>query len=191
MPREARRLSESGIYHIVFRGINHQNIFEEEQDFEYLLEIMRSLKQETGFEIYAYCLMTNHVHLLLKEKQPGDISTIIKRMLIKYVMKYNRKYQRSGALIGSRYKSKAVEMDEYFVPLMIYIHQNPLRAGMVRELEQYKYSSYCEYIGEAKLVDVQLAYEMMGKAEWIKAHEQLVEHKFEVDEYFSAAEPQS
>ncbi len=181
MPSEARRLSESGIYHIVFRGINHQNIFEEEQDFEYLLEIMKSLKQETGFEIYAYCLMTNHVHLLLKEKQPGHISTIIKRMLIKYVMKYNRKYQRTGALIGSRYKSKAVEMDEYFIPLMIYIHQNPLRAGMVQQLEHYKYSSYCEYIGEAKLVDVQLAYEMMGKAEWIKAHERLVERKFEVD----------
>ncbi len=139
MPREARKLSESGFYHVVFRGINHQDIFEEEQDFEYMLEIFKVLKQEIEFEVHAYCLMTNHVHILLKENQPGDISTIIKRLLIKYVMKFNRKYQRNGALIGSRYKSKAVDVDEYFIPLIIYIHQNPMRAGIVQKLENYKY----------------------------------------------------
>ena len=92
MSREARKLSKSGFYHIVFWGINHQNIFEEEQDFEYMLEIFKKLKQEMQFEIHAYCLMTNHVHILLKENQTGDISTIIKRLLTKYVMKFNKKY---------------------------------------------------------------------------------------------------
>ena len=179
MSREARKLSESGFYHIVFRGINHQNIFEEEQDFEYMLEIFKKLKQEMQFEIHAYCLMTNHVHILLKESQTGDISTILKRLLTKYVMEFNKKYQRSGALIGSRYKSKVVEVDEYFIPLIIYIHQNPLRAGIVKKLENYKYSSYCEYLGERKFVNVQLSLEMLGKKEWIKAHQQLVENKFQ------------
>jgi len=181
MSREARKLSESGFYHIVFRGINHQNIFEEEQDFEYMLEILKKLKQEMQFEIHAYCLMTNHVHILLKESQTGDISTILKRLLTKYVMKFNKKYQRSGALIGSRYKSKVVEVDEYFIPLIVYIHQNPLRAGIVKKLENYRYSSYCEYIGKRKFVDVQLSLEMLGKKEWIKAHEQLVENRFQVE----------
>lgn len=181
MSREARKLSKSGFYHIVFRGINHQNIFEEEQDFEYMLEIFKKLKQEMQFEIHAYCLMTNHVHILLKESQTGDISTILKRLLTKYVMKFNKKYQRSGALIGSRYKSKVVEVDEYFIPLIVYIHQNPLRAGIVKKLENYKYSSYCEYIGKRKFVDVQLSLEMLGKKEWIKAHQQLVENKFQVE----------
>jgi len=181
MSREARKLSESGFYHIVFRGINHQNIFEEEQDFEYMLEIFKKLKQEMQFEIHAYCLMTNHVHILLKESQTGDISTILKRLLTKYVMEFNKKYQRSGALIGSRYKSKVVEVDEYFIPLIVYIHQNPLRAGIVKKLENYRYSSYCEYIGKRKFVDVQLSLEMLGKKEWIKAHEQLVENRFQVE----------
>ena len=181
MSREARKLSKSGFYHIVFRGINHQNIFEEEQDFEYMLEIFKKLKQEMQFEIHAYCLMTNHVHILLKENQTGDISTIIKRLLTKYVMKFNKKYQRSGALIGSRYKSKVVEVDEYFIPLIVYIHQNPLRAGIVKKLENYRYSSYCEYIGKRKFVDINLSLEMLGKKEWIKAHQQLVENKFQVE----------
>lgn len=181
MSREARKLSKSGFYHIVFRGINHQNIFEEEQDFEYMLEIFKKLKQEMQFEIHAYCLMTNHVHILLKESQTGDISTILKRLLTKYVMKFNKKYQRSGALIGSRYKSKVVEIDEYFIPLIVYIHQNPLRAGIVKKLENYRYSSYCEYIGKRKFVDVQLSLEMLGKKEWIKAHQQMVENKFQVE----------
>ena len=181
MSREARKLSKSGFYHIVFRGINHQNIFEEEQDFEYMLEILKNLKQEMRFQIHAYCLMTNHVHILLKENQTGDISTIIKRLLTKYVMKFNRKYQRNGALIGSRYKSKVVEVDEYFIPLIVYIHQNPLRAGIVKKLENYRYSSYCEYIGKRKFVDIQLSLEMLGKKEWIKAHQQLVENKFQVE----------
>ncbi len=181
MSREARKLSKSGFYHIVFRGINHQNIFEEEQDFEYMLEIFKKLKQEMQFEIHAYCLMTNHVHILLKESQTGDISTILKRLLTKYVMKFNKKYQRSGALIGSRYKSKVVEVDEYFIPLIVYIHQNPLRAGIVKKLENYRYSSYCEYIGKRKFVDVKLSLEMLGKKEWVKAHQQLVENKFQVE----------
>jgi putative transposase len=181
MPREARKLSESGFYHVVFRGINHQDIFEEEQDFEYMLEIFKVLKQEIKFEVHAYCLMTNHVHILLKENQPGDISIILKRLLIKYVMKFNRKYQRNGALIGSRYKSKVVEVDEYFIPLIVYIHQNPMRAGIVQKLENYKYSSYGEYIGKRDIVDTNLSLDILGKKEWVKAHQQMVENKFEVE----------
>ena len=96
MPREAIKLSESGFYHVVYRGINHQNIFEDEQDFEYMLEILNKLKQEIKFEVHAYSLMTNHVHILLKENQPGDISTIIKRLLIKYVMNLTENIKEAG-----------------------------------------------------------------------------------------------
>ena len=66
MPREARKLSESGFYHVMFRGINHQNIFVDEEDYEYMLEIFKKLKEELKFEVHAYCFMTNHVHILLK-----------------------------------------------------------------------------------------------------------------------------
>jgi REP element-mobilizing transposase RayT len=130
----------------MFHGINHQNIFEEEADFKYMLEILKNLKVELKFEIQAYCFMSNHIHLLLKEEKMGDVSNILKRLLIKYVMKFNRKHQRSGALIGSRYKSKTVEIDEYFIPLIAYIHQNPMRSGIVKNPINYRYSSYQEYV---------------------------------------------
>ena len=73
-------------------------------------------------------------------------------------------------MIGSRYKSKVVEVDEYeyFIPLIVYIHQNPLRAGIVKKLESYRYSSYCEYIGKRKFVDVELSLEMLGKKNGLK-----------------------
>ena len=181
MARKARKLSESGFYHIMFRGINHQNIFEEDDDFAYMLEILKDLKLELNFEIQAYCFMSNHAHLLLKEEKRGDISNILKRLLIKYVMKFNRKYQRSGALIESRYKSKAVEIDEYFIPLIIYIHQNPMRAGIVKNPINYLYSSYREYINGGNFVDVKLAFDLIGKEKWIKVNEQLIEQNFEVE----------
>ena len=181
MARKARKLSESGFYHIMFRGINHQNIFEEEADFAYMLEILKDLKLELNFEIQSYCFMSNHVHLLLKEEKRGDISNILKRLLIKYVMKFNRKYQRSGALIGSRYKSNVVEVDEYFIPLIVYIHQNPMRAGIVKNPINYLYSSYREYINGGNFVDVKLAFDLIGKENWIKVHEQFMEQMFDID----------
>ena len=134
MSRLAREISETGLYHIVFRGINRQHIFECDKDYEKIIEILISIKQQMRFEIYSYCLMSNHVHILLNEKVKGNISLIMKRLLTKYARWYNIKYGRSGALIANRYKSKPVEVDEYFLQLVRYIHQNPLKANMVDEI---------------------------------------------------------
>ena len=105
MSRLARAISESRVYHILFRGVNQQNIFEEAVDFEKLKETIAIVKTDLEFEIYAYCFMSNHVHIVLKEKNYGDISLIMKRILTKYARWYNIKYGRSGALIANRYKS--------------------------------------------------------------------------------------
>ena len=101
MSRLARAISESGVYHILFRGVNQQNIFEEATDYDKLKEIISAVKKDLKFEIYAYCFMSNHVHIVLKEKSFGDISLIMKRILTKYARWYNIKYGRSGALIGT------------------------------------------------------------------------------------------
>jgi len=82
MGRQARQLSSSGFYHVVFRGINHQHIFENESDYTYFLKDSQYLKGGLSFEVHAYCLMSNHVHLLLREKCLGDISLIMKRLLL-------------------------------------------------------------------------------------------------------------
>lgn len=180
MGRQARQLSESGFYHILLRGINRQHIFEEESDYTYFLKGLHNLKTDLAFAVYAYCLMSNHVHLLLREKQAGDISLIMKRLLTKYAMYFNRKYQRNGALIANRYKSVPVEVDEYFIPLLRYIHQNPLKAGLVDKLETYPFSSYREYLSGGELTDTAFAFELIGREEWIGLHQVLTVGEFDI-----------
>ena len=180
MSRIARVFSESGVYHILFRGVNQQNIFEEEADFEKLKATIVNVKQEMGFEIYAYCFMSNHVHIVLKEKNVGDISLIMKRILTKYARWYNIKYGRSGALIANRYKSVPVEVDEYFLQLIRYVHQNPIKASIVDELGAYPYSSYVEYVNDADLTDTAFLFEMISKNEFIDYHKAVDNFEFKV-----------
>ncbi len=116
--RRARQYSQSGLYHIVFRGMNRHNIFEEDEDFIKFKDIVKDLKQEMQFKIYAFCLMSNHVHILLNEYNTGDISAIMKKLLVRYAGWFNRKYSRSGVLIGNRFKSQPVEKDEYLLSLV-------------------------------------------------------------------------
>ena len=180
MARQARGLSATGFYHIVFRGINRQHLFEDESDFLYFLESLQHLKTEMAFELHAYCLMSNHVHLLIKESKMGDISLVMKRLLTKYAMYFNRKYERNGALIASRYKSQPVEVDEYFIPLIRYIHQNPIKAGIVGTLEEYRFSSYRDYVRGGTLTDTAFSLGLLGRDEWLRLHQINTNDHFDV-----------
>jgi REP element-mobilizing transposase RayT len=135
---------------------------------------------DVGFELHAYYLMSNHARLLFREKQLGDISLIMKRLLTKYAMYFNRKYQRSGALIASRYKSVPVEIDEYFIPLQRYIHQKPAQSWTGNKLEDFPFSSYREYIFGGELVDTVLSIGIVGKDEWISLHQAITDEVFEI-----------
>ena len=182
MSRLARTISESGVYHILFRGVNQQNIFEETADFNKLKETILIVKKDMEFEIYAYCFMSNHVHIVLKEKKDRDISLIMKRVLTKYARWYNIKYGRSGALIANRYKSVPVEIDEYFLHLIRYIHQNPVKAGIVEKLSEYRYSSYNEYMEENDLTDTGFILGMLNKREFEEFHTSMEEMIFRVSD---------
>lgn len=188
MSRRARQYSQSGLYHIVFRGINRQNIFEEDVDFIQFKSITKDLKQEMQFQIYAYCLMSNHVHILLNECSTGDISLIMKKLLVRYAGWFNRKYLRSGALIGSRFKSKPVDKDEYLLPLVRYIHQNPIRAKTVTDLNDYKWSSYSEYIHESSMTDTEFILSMMDKKSFKKYHLQKETESHEISDRLGKSE---
>ena len=170
MGRIARVYSKTGIYHIIFRGMNKQDIFIEPHDYRKLADTILNVKKDMGFELYAYCFMSNHVHLVIKEKNERDISLIMKRILTKYVGWFNYKYGRSGALIENRYKSKPVEVDEYFLQLIKYVHRNPLKAGLVREIGQYLYSSYSEYMGDDGITDTDFVLEMLSVDDFVKLH---------------------
>ncbi len=180
MSRLARTISNSGVYHILFRGVNQQNLFEEAADFVKFKETIGRVKQDLDFEIYAYCFMNNHVHIVLKEKKTGDISLIMKRILTKYARWYNIKYGRSGALIANRYKSVPVEVDEYFLQLIRYIHQNPVKAGIVEKAEDYHHSSYLEYVSEKTLTDTEFLFQMVSQKEFVEYHKELGNINFRV-----------
>ena len=114
----------------MLRGINQQQIFEDEEDNLRFLETLFKYKQQCGYEIYAYCLMGNHVHILLKEGKE-DLTLVLKRIAGSYVYWYNWKYHRSGHLFQDRFKSEPVENDIYFLTVIRYIHQNPVKAGVI------------------------------------------------------------
>lgn len=153
MPRHSREQSGTGIYHVMLRGVNRQSIFEDDEDCFRFISLLKNLVQrfdDTGrplpalCTIYAYCLMDNHIHLLVKE-QAESISTTIKRVAVSYAYYFNRKYSRYGHLFQDRFKSEPVNDLTYFVVLMRYIHQNPVKAEIVADIANYRWSSWHEY----------------------------------------------
>ncbi len=157
MPRCLREHSATGIYHVMLRGINRQDIFECPEDYLLFLRILEHLvyrHDDRGAvlpslcTIYAYCLMNNHVHLLIREREE-NISEIMKRVGVSYVRYYNGKYERKGPLFEDRFRSEAVNSIEYFMTLLRYIHQNPVKSGLVREVRDYQWSSWSEYEGQS------------------------------------------
>ena len=175
MARQARKKSNSGIYHIILRGINRQQIFEDGEDYSKFLRILEECKAISKFEIFAYCLMNNHIHLLLKEvKEP--IEQVMKRITTRFVYWYNIKYQRSGHLFQDRFKSEPVESDEYFLTVIRYIHQNPIKAGICKNPYDYTFSSYGEFFKMQTFVDCGFVFGMIDKHDFIKFN---IENTFE------------
>ncbi len=165
MARGPRRLSQSGIYHVIVRGINRQNIFQEDKDYEKYLEVVGRMKDRSKCIIHAYCLMDNHVHMLLKE---GDesIGTFMKRVGAGYVRWFNNKYDRQGHLFQGRYKREVVGEERYYLTVLRYILQNPVKAGMVSCMAEYKYSNWIDYIYENRgLIETELAFTIAGGKE--------------------------
>lgn len=153
MPRKPREKSGSGIYHVILRGVNRQQIFEEIGDYEFMLECLKKIRtkaSESGeiylyrCKIYAYCLMGNHVHLLIRESS-SSIGEIIKSLASSYAMYFNRRHCRTGHLFQERFKSEPCTDWSYFVTLLQYIHRNPIKAGITANIN-YRWSSWHEYI---------------------------------------------
>ena len=169
MPRTARKKSETDTYHVMLRGTNQQQIFEDDEDREKFLEILDTCKAASGFELFAYCLMGNHVHLLMRTKNE-NLDKIFKRIGARYVYWYNWKYQRSGHLFQDRFRSEPINNDRSLLAVLRYIHQNPLKVKLCDTLKEYQWSSYHEYIGSSisNLVDTRLLLEMTELDEFIR-----------------------
>jgi REP element-mobilizing transposase RayT len=161
MPRQAREKSKSKIYHLMLRGINRQNIFEDDEDRQRFIETIGRYKTISNYELYGYCLMNNHIHLLVRENDES-ISKAVKRISSSYVYWYNQKYDRCGHLFQERFNSEVVETDEYFLTVLRYIHQNPIKAGIIKDIGDYLWSSYREYIETPIYTDINFALEILS-----------------------------
>lgn len=153
MARCARKKSASGIYHIMLRGINRQEIFFDDEDYLRFWQTMKRVKENESCAIYGYCLMGNHIHLLLHEKEE-ELSVIMKRIGTSYAWWYNKKYDRVGHVFQNRFQSEIVETEAYLLGVLRYIHNNPVKATLTAKPEEHKWSSCQAYYGGADYFDL-------------------------------------
>jgi putative transposase len=163
--RQSRRKSQTGYYHIMCRGNERRNIFSDNQDKLRFVDTLLEKKQEVGFRLQAFCLMDNHFHLMISEGTE-DIARTMKRITVSYVYYFNHKYERVGHLFQDRFKSEVVEQDDYVLALVRYIHQNPVKAGMVESVDDYQWSSYHSYFTDGmfgRLIDTGTVLRLFAK----------------------------
>ncbi len=141
MPRIARGLANNQIYHIINRGNRREAVFHDKYDYERFLKLLLDSKEKYSINIYAYCLMPNHFHLVIYTHYSDNLSKALHWISSSYVRYYNKKYKISGHLWQGRYKSFIVEQDSYLITLLKYVEANPKRAKIVKECEKYQYSS--------------------------------------------------
>jgi REP element-mobilizing transposase RayT len=145
-------MAESGIYHVMLRGVNRDAIFLEDEDHERFLHALTRTRELSGCIVLAYCLMTNHVHLVLRTVDE-PIGEVLKRLGIRYAGYFNRKYGRAGYVFQGRFRSVPVESDAQLVALVRYVWHNPVKAGMVTRAEDYPWSSCRFFDGGSPLAD--------------------------------------
>ena len=150
MPRKARIDAPGALHHIIFRGIERTAIFKDALDYRNFIDRLGNILKETDTPCFAWALLKNHVHLLLRTGL-APISTVMRRLLTGYAQQFNRRHQRSGHLFQNRYKSFLCEEETYLRELVRYIHLNPLRAGIVKDikaLNSYPQSGHAVLMGK-------------------------------------------
>jgi len=194
MPRGPREKSKTGIYHIMMRGIDKRGIFLCESDNYAFLHHVEHAKEKSKFSLFAYCLMVNHVHLLIKEGNE-EIGDSIRRINVGYAQYHNNKHTRVGHLFQNRFSSEPVNDDAYLLAVVRYIHQNPVKAKMVNQISDYQWSSYNNYLmNRNALIDFEDVIRYFGSVkEFVNFHtydgnEQCLEHiektRFSDDELY-------
>lgn len=145
MPRGPRLLLSHSYYHVMTRGNNRQTVFSDSEDFYYYISLVKRFKAELPFQLYHYCLMPNHTHMLIQTVNANDFSTFMKKINLAYFWHFRNKYGWVGHLWQDRFKSQAVGKDSYFIQCGKYIELNPLRAELVQDPVEYAFSSYRHY----------------------------------------------
>ncbi len=160
MPYVRRQQCESNLYHVIIRGEGRMLLFEDRLDREVFLGLMRRQQTTCSVEVLAWCLMGNHVHLLL-HAELADISTFMERVERPYARHFNSRHDHVGHLFQGRFKSIPVVKDSQLLETIRYIHRNPVEGGLTSNCE-YEWSSYGEYLNKSDICSTSLVIEMLG-----------------------------
>ena len=161
MPKAARVKSASGYYHVVPKGIADQLIFEDDLDRSMYLELLRKAKTEVGIKLHAYCLMSNHVHLVVEDEH-DMLSEFMKYVTERYAMYYAKQIGRTGGVFRKPFWSEPIESDEHLLSAVRYVHANPAAAGIC-PASAYEWSSAKDYLGrETEITDTETVLDMLG-----------------------------
>jgi putative transposase len=144
MPTVSRTFIDYGCYHIVARGNQKQAICVSDEDFLYYLGIVKRAKKRYNIYLYSYCIMPNHVHLLVECQQANNLSKFMHWINRGYTAYFNAKYDKVGHLWQGRFKSKPILKGQYLIHCSNYIESNPVRAQIVDDIAEYSWSSYRE-----------------------------------------------
>ncbi|WP_337370759.1 transposase [Parolsenella catena] len=162
MARGPRAISNSGYYHVMLRGAGRQLLFENDVDRRTFLRYLTEAIAGTKTSLIAWCLMDNHVHLLLCDPQ-NSLAGLMHSVSTRFALYFNGKSGHVGPVFQGRFKSKAIETNEYLLQAVRYIHDNPCELGVSRD--SYQWSSYSEYVGDSRITDVAPVLELIGGKE--------------------------
>jgi putative transposase len=163
MPRTLRPIADGLVYHVINRGNNRQPVFLADGDYAAFLMAIADLKERKPFDLFGYCLMRNHVHLVIRPRKT-TISRIVQSLLVSHTQRYHRFHQSGGHVWQGRFKSPVIQDDEHLLAVLRYIEANPLRARMVDDAGEYRWSSFgCHGRGRPDvLLSPVIAYEQLG-----------------------------
>lgn len=167
MSRNLRLESPTGLYHVMQRGTGKQIIFEDENDYDRYIRKLIECRDKFHFKIIGYCLMNNHVHLLIRTDSISILSSFMRDIGSSYAKYYNVKYDHSGHVFQDRYLSEIIRDERYLLECLRYIHNNPVKAG-ISNRENYCWSSYNDYIYGKGIADTEEILEIFGGSENFK-----------------------
>lgn len=162
MPRVARKDLNSPFLHVMVQGVNKEYIFKKDSYIKEYLKIINELKQNYNFTFIAYCIMNNHAHFLIYVEDINEFGKFMQKVNLKYSNMYNKKENRCGVLFRNRYKTEPITDIKYLKNCIKYIHENPVKAGIVQKNEDYKYSSYKDYMNNSGLSQSKIMREIFG-----------------------------
>jgi len=163
MPRIARKYLETSFFHVIVQGVNKDFIFYKNEYIEYYISLIKQYQKKFDIEILAYCIMSNHAHLLIFTEKVDMMSSFMHLINSLYAQKYNKIENRVGHVFRNRYLSESICSEKYLINCINYIHKNPVKAGIVKKCSEYKHSTYNDYLQNTGFANNKILNKIFGK----------------------------